>query len=167
MIAANRVAGILGLACTGLVAASYFVQHGLGVEPCPLCMVQRYTYLSLIPVFFAAALVRASGPAQRVLLWTAALLSLCGLGVAGYQTYLQLFPPQQVARCGAGLTYMLENLSLTETLARLFQASGDCSDTSFKIIGLTLAQASLMIFLGFTLILAALLRRRAASAWPR
>jgi disulfide bond formation protein DsbB len=159
MIAAKRVAGVLALACTGLVAASYFVQHGLGVEPCPLCMVQRYTYLGLIPVFLAAALARTDGSAQRALLWTAALLSLGGLGVAGYQTYLQLFPPQQVARCGAGLSYMLENLSLTETLARLFQASGDCSDSSFKLMGLTLAQASVMIFLGFTLILAVLLRR--------
>jgi hypothetical protein len=43
-------------------------------------------------------------------------------------------------------------------LARLLNAKGDCSDTSFKILGLTLAQASLLIFTAFTLILGALFR---------
>ncbi len=62
-----RVAIALGLACTGLVGASFFVQHGLGVEPCPLCIVQRFTYLGLIPVFFAAAAARPHGRAQRTL----------------------------------------------------------------------------------------------------
>jgi disulfide bond formation protein DsbB len=34
-----RVAGLLGLTCAGLVAGSFFVQHVLGVEPCPLCII--------------------------------------------------------------------------------------------------------------------------------
>jgi protein dithiol:quinone oxidoreductase len=156
----TRIALLLGLACAGLVGASFFVQHVMGIEPCPLCVIQRFTYLGLVPVFFAAAMVRADGRLQRALFWTAAFLTLSGIGVAGYQTYLQLFPPQVVARCGAGLTYMLENLSITDLLARLFQASGDCSDASFKVLGLTLAQASLIIFFSFTLFLAILLRRQ-------
>ena len=51
----------------------------------------------------------------------------------------------------------------TEVLAQLLRASGDCSDTSFKILGLTLAQASLLIFLTFALSLVMLLRRQPAA----
>jgi disulfide bond formation protein DsbB len=87
-----------------------------------------------------------------------------GLGVAGYQTYLQLFSAPLVASCSASLSYMLDTLAVTEVLARLLHATGDCSDTSFKILGLTLAQASLVIFLSFILFLVALLRRRAAPS---
>jgi disulfide bond formation protein DsbB len=57
---------------------------------------------------------------------------------------------------------MLETLSVTDVLARLLDAKGDCSDTSFKILGLTLAQASLLIFAGFTLVLGTLFVRRPA-----
>ena len=106
----------------------------------------------------------ADGRTQRALLWTAAILTLGGLGIAGYQTYLQLFPAPLVARCSASLSYMLDSMAVTEVLAQLLHATGDCSDTSFKVLGLTLAQASLLMFLSFTLSLAMLLRRRPAPA---
>ena len=112
----------------------------------PLCIIQRFTYLTLAVVFLVAALVQSGSSLQRGLLWFGALLTLGGLGVAGYQTHLQLQPPTIAATCSASLSYMLETLSVTDVLARLLDAKGDCSDTSFKILGLTLAQASLLIF---------------------
>ena len=156
-----RVAVLLGLVCTSLVGASFYVQHVLGVEPCPLCIVQRLTYLVLIPVFFAAAMALRRDRTQRILFWMAAVLTLGGLGVAAYQTYLQLFPAPQVVSCSASLSYMLDTLSVSEVLAQVLHAPGDCSDTSFKILGLTMAQASLLIFTGFALLLISVLRRRA------
>jgi disulfide bond formation protein DsbB len=159
----SRIAILMGLACTGLVAASFYVQHVLGVEPCPLCIIQRFTYLALAIVFLGAALLRSHSTSQRGLFGLAAALTLVGLGVAGYQTYLQLFPPAMAATCSASLSYMLETLSFTDVLARLLNAKGDCSDTSFKILGLTLAQASLLIFTAITLLLGAMLVRRPAA----
>lgn len=155
---------LLGLSCTALVGASFFIQHVLGIDPCPLCIVQRFTYVGLIPVFLGAAMLRDHAPAQRALFWAAAVLTLGGLGVASYQTYLQLFPAPMAARCSASLSYMLDNMALTEVLARVLNATGDCSDTSFKVLGLTLAQASLLVFLTFSLSLAMILRRQPASA---
>jgi len=160
----TRVALLLGVACTGLVGASFYVQHVLGVEPCPLCIIQRFTYLALAVVFLGAALVPSEGSLQRGLIWLAAVLTLGGLGVAGYQTYLQLSPPALTASCSASLSYMLETLSVTDVLAQLLNAKGDCSDTSFKVMGMTLAQASLIIFTAFTLILGTVLFRRPAQA---
>lgn len=158
-----RVALALGFTCSGLVVVSFYVQHVLGVEPCPLCIIQRFTYLGLIPVFFVAAMLPAHGRAQRLMIWTSVILTVGGLGVAGYQSYLQVFPTPVVARCSAALSYMLDNMAITDVLARLLHAGGDCSDTSFKVLGLTLAQASLLVFMSFTLTLAMLLRRRPVS----
>jgi len=160
----TRVALVLGLACTGLVGASFYVQHVLGIEPCPLCIIQRFTYVALIPVFLAAAMAPTHGRRQRTLFWAAAISTMGGAGIAGYQTYLQLFPAPLVARCSASLSYMLDNLAVTEVLAKLFHAGGDCSDTSFKILGLTMAQASLLVFMSFTLSLVVLLRRQPATS---
>ncbi len=160
----SRVALWLGLACIALVGGSFFVQHVLDVEPCPLCIIQRFTYLGLAFVFLGAARVPAHGLAQRRMLMLAALLTLGGLGVAAYQTHLQLFPPAVAASCSASLSYMLDSLSFTDVLAQLFHAKGDCSDTSFKVMGLTLAQASLVIFTSYSLLLGSVLTRRRAVA---
>jgi disulfide bond formation protein DsbB len=162
--APKRVALTLGFGCVGLVGASVFVQHVLGVEPCPLCIVQRFTYLALIPVFFGLAFARPSGGVGRSLLWGATLLSLGGLGVAGYQTQLQLFPPAVVESCSPSLAYMLETMGVTDVLTQLVHAGGDCADTSFKILGLTLAQASLLIFISFAVLLGNLLLQRNRAA---
>jgi protein dithiol:quinone oxidoreductase len=162
-----RTAIVLGLVCTGLVGASFFVEHLVGIEPCPLCIIQRYAYVGLMPVFFGAAMAPDHGRAQRTLFWSAAILTLGGLGIAGHQTYLQLNPAPLAARCSASLTYMLDSMAVTEVLSGLLHATGDCSDASFKVLGLTLAQASLLVFLGLTVSLAMLLRRRPASAQGR
>lgn len=153
----RRVALVLGIVCLGLVGASLFVQHVLDVEPCPLCIIQRFTYLALIPVFLGAAFAKPFGKVQRSLLWGATVLTLGGLGVAGYQTDLQLFPAPVTASCSAGLGYMLDTMAVSDVLAQLLHAGGDCADTSFKIVGLTLAQASLAIFAVFAALLARLL----------
>lgn len=123
----TRVAMLLGLTCTALVGASFFIQHVLRIDPCPLCIVQRFTYVGLIPVFLGAAMLRDNAPAQRTLIWTAGVLTLGGLGVAGYQTYLQLFPAPLAVRCSASLYYMLENMALTEVLDRVLNATGDAA----------------------------------------
>jgi len=155
----SRVALALGVVCVGLVGASLFVQHVLDVEPCPLCIVQRFIYLALIPVFLGAAVAKRHGKVQRSLLWGATVLTLTGLVVAGYQTDLQLVPPAVTASCSAGLGYMLDTMAVSEVLAQLLHAGGDCADTSFRILGLTLAQASLIIFTIFAALLARLLLR--------
>ena len=160
----TRVAVLLGLACAGLVGASFYVQHVLDVEPCPLCIIQRFTYLALAIVFWVAALAPRQGALQRGLFGLAAVLTLGGLGVAGYQTHLQLAPPTLTGTCSASLSYMLETLSVTDVLAQLLNAKGDCSDTSFKILGLTLAQGSLLIFTALTFVVGVVLFRRPASA---
>jgi disulfide bond formation protein DsbB len=167
LAAPRPIALLLGLACVGLVGASVFVQHVLGVEPCPLCIIQRFTYLALAPVFFAAALARPHGRGQRALFWAGTVLTLGGLGVAAYQTYLQLFPPSIVAGCTASLSYMLDTMAVTEVLAQMLHAGGDCSDTSFKVLGLTLAQASVLIFSVFAVLLIGLLLRPSAGHDPR
>jgi disulfide bond formation protein DsbB len=159
----TRVAALLAAACAGLVGGSFFVQHVLGVEPCPLCIIQRITYLVLAIAFGAAALAHRSAGLQRGLFGGALLMTLGGIGVAGYQVQLQLFPPALATTCSASLSYMLDTLSVTETLARIFNAKGDCSDTSFRILGLTLAQISLVIFTTFAVLLGlTVFRRRAA-----
>ncbi len=148
--------------CACLVAGSYFVQYVLLVEPCPLCIVQRFTYALLALAFFAVSLSE-SRRVRGVLLAISLLLVLAGGTVAAYQSQLQLFPRTQSSSCSASLSYLVDTLPVSELVATLFQARGDCSDTSFTIFGLTLAQISLVVFVSLLLWLLRTLRRRVAA----
>lgn len=159
----TRGAALFAAACAGFVGASFFVQHVLLVEPCPLCIIQRSTYALLALVFLAAALLGRRPAAQRVFLGVALLLVLIGGGVAAYQSQLQLFPPALATTCGPGLSYMMDTLPMTEIVGKIFEAHGDCSDTSFRILGLTLAQISFGIFFALLVWLVPTLRRSTAS----
>ncbi len=155
----GRAAVLLCAICASLVAGSFFVQYVLGVEPCPLCIIQRYTYAALALTFLAAALIKRKPRLRQGVLLFAVLLVLLGGGVAAYQSKLQLFPAAEAATCSASLSYMLDTLPLTDVLARLFQAHGDCSDTSFKVLGLTLAEISLVMFTALLVWLAPVVAR--------
>ena len=156
----SRVAAVLAAMCAALVGGSFFVQHVLMVEPCPLCMIQRYTYLTLAFVFLGIATAGAR-PRLRGALWFVALaLILTGGGVAAYQSKLQIFPEALAATCSASLSYMMDTLPVADVVTRILEAKGDCSDTSFTILGLTLAQISLAIFFVMLLVVAGMTRRR-------
>jgi len=159
-----RDGAVLATLCASLVGGSFFVQHVLLVEPCPLCMIQRYTYAVLAAVFVGLALAGRRTALRSVLLGIALALVLLGGGVAAYQSKLQLFPVAEAASCSASLSYMVDTLPLNEVLGRLFEAHGDCSDTSFTILGLTLAQISLGIFAVLLAWLAHALRRSAVQS---
>ena len=159
-LSSARLGAFLAIVCASLVAGSFFVQHVLLVEPCPLCMIQRYTYAVLALVFSSIALSSTRPGLQRALGFVAIALVLTGGGVAAYQSKLQIFPVAQAATCSASLSYMMDTLPVADVVTRIFEAKGDCSDTSFTILGLTLAQISLAIFFGILLVVAGMLRRR-------
>src|ERR1700704_6505896 len=52
----TRAAFALGaLACALLLAFGYFLQHVKGLEPCPLCLLQRGFFYAVLAIFLLAA----------------------------------------------------------------------------------------------------------------
>jgi disulfide bond formation protein DsbB len=68
-----------------------------------------------------------------------------GLGVAGYQVWLQAFPPL-VSACGAGIGAYLEGCPFEAALRWVLDAQGDCARSSFTLVGLSLPQWGLVAF---------------------
>ncbi len=151
MSARRRLWGLGALACAALLGFGYYLQYAQGQEPCPLCLVQRGFYYGLLVVFLAAA-IHAPARAGTMAYGVAAFaLALGGAGVAGRQVWLQHLPPEQVPPCGPGLEYMLENLPLAQTLAKLFTGSGQCAEVTWRFLGLSIAGWSLAWFAGLAL----------------
>lgn len=157
----NRHLFILGLliCCACLVGAAY-LQYIEGLEPCPMCMVQRWAIIALT-VWFIIALVhnRTSSSAQCV--YGIGIILFSGLGgfTAARQVWLQHLPPEAQPACGPGFDYLLENFPLTEALHYIFAGDGNCAIVDWTFLGQSLATWSLVIFVFLVLLGAAVIIR--------
>jgi disulfide bond formation protein DsbB len=134
----------------GLIAFSLYLQFYKGLEPCPLCVVQRFLIIVLgllcgIGIFFT--------PVHRLARWSYAglitLVALIGTGSAMRKVWLEHLPPDKIPPCGPGLQFMLEHLPLPKTIQLLFHGSAECSKVEWQFWGLALSEWTLIAFLVF------------------
>jgi protein dithiol:quinone oxidoreductase len=135
-------AGVL-IACAGLIGFAMYLQEAKNLEPCPLCILQRYLYVLVGALALVAALL------PRLLgRWVAGLGTLAALGGVGigiWHVWLQMHPPK-FASCGASLGYLVENLPLARALPRIFQGYSECSAIDWTFLGLTIPAWSAICF---------------------
>ena len=141
----TRLAYALGfLVCAGLLGFAYYLEYFQNQEPCPLCMLQRIAYIDMAIVFAIAA---AHGPARRGAIVYSGLLfvmAAMGAGVAARQVWLQHLPKDKVPACGPGFEYLMERFPLMEALQKIFRGSGECAEASWRFLGLSIAEWSLL-----------------------
>jgi disulfide bond formation protein DsbB len=146
-----NLAGVI-LAITAMLVAVVGLQYGLGLEPCPLCMIDRVLVVSLGVLFLAAALHNPGLPGQRVYAMLNLVVAGTGVAVCARHIWLQGLPPDAVPECAPGLDYMLEVLPLFETLRIILSTSGECAKIDWTFLGITLPQWTLVLFLGFAVL---------------
>jgi disulfide bond formation protein DsbB len=135
----RRVLNLLGfVVCVGLMAYALFVQYGLHLEPCPLCILQRVAVITLGLIFLLAAVQNPGRAGSAVYAALLALAAAAGAGVAGRHLWLQNLPPDKVPACGPGLDFMLDAFPLSEALQMVLSGSGECADISWWLLGLSM-----------------------------
>lgn len=137
-----------GILCVGLV-----VEFALGLQPCPLCMMQRIWFaLAGIIAFIGLA----HNPRWGIYPLLSALCALIGGGFAIRQLWLQSLPADQVPSCGQSLEYMISDVveygaPIGQLLAKMTSGTGDCAVVHDVIPLLSIAGWALV---GFIIVLA-------------
>lgn len=138
------------LAGTGLVGGGLYLAKTLNLAACPLCILQRMTYLALALM----ALIGLLLPGARCKALPALLnVGLAGTGafIAGYQVWLQRFATD--VSCTANAPWWEEFVYWAgEKIPVLFEATGLCSEAGWKFLGLAIADWSLLAFAGLLLL---------------
>lgn len=143
---------LAALAAAGLLGFGYFLQFTKGIEPCPLCLVQRAFFYALIVVFMLAAIHWPSGWGRRLYGFVAMLFAAGGFATASRQVWLQHLPADKVPACGPDLAFMLENLPLARTIQKLFAGSGQCAEVKWTFVGFSIPEWALAWFAVFFLL---------------
>ena len=143
----RRVLLLLCLACIGMLAFGMYLQYIVGLEPCPMCIVQRY---ALIGVAVFAGLASARGSKGWWMSWSALAVLAAGFGAftAARQSWLQWYPPE-MATCGRDFYGMIENYPISRSIPMIFRGSGDCTAIDWTFLGGSIANWSFVWFVVF------------------
>ncbi len=160
--APRRVLWAVCAACVGLLAFGMYLQLVVGLEPCPMCVVQRY---ALIFIAVTAGLTGATGRKglQITGMGLLTVLAVAGAYVAARQSWLQWYPPEVVS-CGRDIYGMIENFPLQRAIPMIFKGGGDCSKVDWTFLGGSIANWSFLWFSGMALLGALLLWRGTRKA---
>ena len=139
------------LVCTGLIAFALFLQYFRGLEPCPLCMIQRVFFIALGFVFLVAAIAGPNGFFIRIYGVVATLLAVGGAGFAVRHVWLQWYPPEMES-CTADLFTQLQRLPFASVIEKALYATGDCARVDWTLLGLSIAEWSLLWFVALAVL---------------
>lgn len=159
--APRRVLALISAVCVAMLAFGMYLQYGQGLEPCPMCIVQRY---ALIGVAIFTGLASLRGGRGWWLGWGGLALLSAGFGafVAARQSWLQWNPPE-IATCGRDFYGMVENYPLSRAIPMIFRGSGDCTAIDWTFLGGSIANWSFIAFVVMALALLALSWRQRAA----
>ena len=155
----RRVLALTAVVCVAMLAFGLYLQHVVGLEPCPMCIVQRY---ALVLVAIVSGLT-AIGKSKGVLIGGSALtLIVAGFGafVAARQSFLQWYPPE-IASCGRDFYGMIETFPLKRAIPMIFKCSGDCTKIDWTFLGASIANWSFVCFVAIGLVMLVLVLRQA------
>ncbi len=157
LAAPRRTLALISAACIAMLGFGLYLQYAVGLEPCPMCIVQRY---ALIGVALFTGLASVRGQKGWWMGWGLLALALAGFGafVAARQSWLQWYPPE-FATCGRDFYGMIESYPISRAIPMIFRGSGDCAAVDWTLLGGSIANWSFICFTAMGLVLLALLGR--------
>ncbi len=136
------------LASCALLGFALYLQEEVGLDPCPMCILQRYAFAAIGIVALVGAIHGPRGAGLKVYAALLIVLALAGAGVASRQSYIQHYPPV-AASCGTDLEFLVNNFPISQALPRIFAGTGDCAIVHWRLLGLSVAEWALVWFVIF------------------
>jgi len=144
-----RTVNLVGFfACFILIVSALIMQHVFELEPCPLCIFQRLSFIAAGALFLLGALFNPISTGRKALLSGINLTAIAvGIGLALRHIWLQNLPPSEVPSCGPGLDYMIDVLPFTSVISQVLSGSGECAEISWTFLGLSIPWWTLFAYL--------------------
>ena len=162
-ISPRLVLAAIGFICLGLLATAWYLQYGPEKQqPCPLCIMQRYVYLSLAAVCLLTAALGPGRVGTLIGIGSADLLASIGAALAVWQ----VTKGSSMTSCLADpIGEFVNGLPSANWWPEYLYANGGCADKYPPILGISVPLWSLIwfaIFIALTMwaILAVLKQKR-------
>ena len=134
-------------ACAGMILTALYMQHVMDLEPCALCITQRVFIIAIGISSLIAAIHEPARLGIRFYSGTCVVLAMIGGGFSARHLWLQSLPEDLVPACGPSLGYLIESFPLWEALSVLLRGDGNCADTLWTFLGLSIPGWTLVAFI--------------------
>ena len=130
------------------LAGAWYMQLVWGLQPCELCLKQRYAYYAIVPLGLLVALLASRGVARPLLVAGLVLIALLALGNAGlgvYHSGVEWGFWQGPTECTGPVGNFGSAGSLLEQLDKVKVVR--CDEVQYRFLGLSLAGYNVLISL--------------------
>lgn len=158
------VALVVAAISAATLAGAWYMQLAWGIQPCELCLKQRYAHYALMPLGLLLALAASRGASRSLLMAGLAVIALVALGNAGLGVYhsgvewgFWAGPTECTGPVGnlGSAGNLLERLDTVHVVR--------CDEVQFRFLGLSLAGYNVLISLATAAIAAwGIVRSKAA-----
>ena len=141
MLTSRTVGAAVVAASVAALAAAFFAQYVAGLEPCPLCILQRYPYAATIVLGALALATPGRWPALFIGL--AGVVFAVGGGIAFYHVGVEVGLFEGTAACLGGAEAAATIEALREQLLGTPPAPR-CDEVAWSLFGVSIAGFNLM-----------------------
>ena len=145
---AMTAALLAALIAAATLAGAWYMQLVWGLQPCELCLKQRFAYYAIVPLGLLIALAARRGAARPLLTLGLALIALAALGNAGlgvYHSGVEWGFWQGPTECTGPVGNLGSAGSLLERLDSVKVVR--CDEVQYRFLGLSLAGYNVLISL--------------------
>ncbi len=142
----RKALALVVLLAAATSVGSFYAQYVQGLNPCPLCIIQRVAVMAtglMALLCLLWPLAKQWGRTAAALL--ASMAPLGGLGVAFYQIWLQSLPQMEQPSCGAPWTFRLREAPLFDWYEPVIRGTGNCGVVE-RVFGVPLPIWSALFF---------------------
>ena len=128
-----------------VVGGQYYLENIVGLEPCNLCILQKYSSQAVFLIFLFKMLV----PKFKFIFDGLGIFVLgFGISASGRQIYLQNIPKDQLAAgyCDTPFYLLFDMYPFFDAMSKVFQGSSKCAEESWSLLGLNIAEWSMVFF---------------------
>jgi disulfide bond formation protein DsbB len=130
----------------GGMGFAIYMQFFHGLEPCSLCIFQRLAYVAYAFIAVVALIHHPKTWGMRIYAFISVFPSVAGLIVALRQVWIQSLPADQIAGCGPGLNFLLQEFMMSKVIQLVWAGSSDCAIVTWRFLTLSMAVWSAILF---------------------
>lgn len=137
---------------------AYVAQYGFGMQPCILCLYQRWPYrIAIILGVLALMMTQRKLPSARLAIWAVVPTYITGAAIALFQVGVEQHWWQGTEECTGS---RMNGLSADQFLQAIQNApSVRCDEIQFEFLGISMAGYNGLLSLGLAIVLLVVLVR--------
>ena len=153
---------LIALASAGALAAAFLAQYGFDLQPCILCIYQRWPYAVALEASLLALLLAGRRAPLTALLGLCALAFMVNAGIAGYHVGIEQHWWAGTEACTGPSG---EAASVQELLAQIQAAPVvRCDEVAWSLFGISMAGYNLLASLALAVFSLSMARRAGRRA---